>query len=350
MILISERDNSTLTQQQPCGLLFVFSGPSGAGKNTIMEKVIATEFVLHQLPTATTRPRRDNEQEGREHEFLTEDEFRQRILDKALIEWQIIHDKGVYGVPRKTIQRVLLENRLMVADVDVLGAMELKREFKEHVVLVFVEAPSKEVLRERLSNRSDVKTEQELNTRLRRADFEMGFADFYDYRIVNHDGQLDSSVEQVTQIIGSAIENRPPCNQTLGWKPEDIHATTTGLLVQDGYLLQYQHTFPNLKVPSDHLPFEVLHRYFANVLNINVQPTRPHANQRRVAMGFEPPQMVEVNQYNDEINKNYIYVLKVPLAVEHLPEGWQWVAINDAELSPSLHDLLLQVVGDLQTD
>jgi len=339
-----------LTQQRPCGLLFVFSGPSGAGKNTIMEKVIETELTLHQLPTATTRPRRNNEQEGREHEFLSEAEFRQRILDKALIEWQIIHDRGVYGVPRKTIQRVLLEDRVMVADVDVLGAMELKREFDEHVVLIFVEAPSKEVLRQRLSNRSDVKTDQELNTRLRRADFEMGFADFYDYRIVNHDGQLDESVEQALEVIRREVENRPPCQENLGWNPEHIRTTVTGLIIKDGYLLQYHETFPALKVPSDHLPFEIIYHYFENTLDIDVRPTRPHADKRRVAMGFEPPQLVEVNQHDDEIEKNHIYILTTQTPMTSLPDGWRWVAINELNLSQSLADLLLQIVGDLQTD
>lgn len=350
MILISERDNLTLTQLQPCGLLFVFSGPSGAGKNSIMEKVIGTELRLHQLPTATTRPRRNNEQEGREHEFLSEAEFRQRILDKALIEWQIIHDRGVYGVPRKTIQRVLLENRVMVADVDVLGAMELKREFAEHVVLIFVEAPSKEILRQRLSNRPDVKTEQELNTRLRRSDFEMSFADFYDYRIVNHDGQLEESVEQAIEFIKQKIENRPPCGDNLGWNPEHIRATVTGLFVQDGYLLQHHKTFPTLTISTDQLPFETIYHYFKKTLDIEVQPTRPHADKRRVAAGFEPPQMVEVHHHGDEIIKNYLYILKMPSAITDLPDEWEWGAINELDLSSSLHDLLLQVVGDLQAD
>jgi hypothetical protein len=136
----------------------------------------------------------------------------------------------------------------------------------------------------------------------------------------------------------------------LGWNPEHIRASVTGLIIKDGYLLQHDETFPTLKVPSDRLPFEVIHQYFQTTLGIDVRPTRPHADKRRVAVGFEPPQLVEVNQHEHEIEKNNIFILKTQTPTDSLPSGWRWVAINELNLSQSLADLLLQVVGDLQTD
>ncbi len=336
--------------QKPAGLLFVFSGPSGAGKNTIMDAVMESESYLQQLPTATTRECRHDEKEGREHYFVTEAEFRQRILAKSLIEWQIIHAKGVYGVPRHAVQDVILGNKLAVADVDVLGAMDLKREFDDHVVLIYVLPPDKATLEKRLRDRPDVDTEEELQTRLRRADFEMGFADQYDHHIINRDNELDASVAQALNIIREAGAHRPYAAHNLGWNPDEITYQITGLVVQDGHLLQHNGTFPRLDVPAHKLPFEALHDYFQSHLDIDIVPTRPYAEERAVAIDFEPPQMVRVGHEAQAITRNHVYILKPATPITTLPDGWRLTPINYLHLDESTQKLLLQAMGNLQVD
>lgn len=331
------------------GLLFIFSGPSGVGKNTIMHGVINADPTLRQLPTATTRARRGNEKEGREHEFLSEAEFRQRIINKQLIEWQIIHDKGVYGVPRNTVQRLIEDGRYAVADVDVLGAMALKQEFGDHVVLIFVEPPSLDTLKERLSEREDVKSEVELLTRLRRVDFEMGFKAHYDYVIVNHDGKLDESIAAARRIIEKERQAfRGSTLDTLGWKTDQLQFVAIALVHQNGQLLQYNGELPHQAVPSNQMPFEALHQYLQSELGVEFSPLREHATKRAVDIGFEAPQMVKATPKGQHIIRKHIYILEASAPLNRLPAGWTWQNIDSVPLDDTLRQLLLDTIGDLQ--
>ncbi len=331
------------------GLLFVFSGASGAGKNTIMHDVMKAAPQLHQLPTATTRAPRDNEQQGREHLFLTEAEFRDYILQKKLIEWQIIHDKGVYGVPRQAVQDVIRENRLAVADVDVLGAMDLKREFADHVVLIFVQTPDKATLEKRLRERPDVDTEQELMTRLRRSDFEMSFAPRYDHIITNRDGQLDESVDQTLAVIEQVSrQQHPSATHNMGWHPDDIHYQVTGLVLHNGCLLMQNGQFPRCAVPPDKLPFEALQNHLHTTLNLEVLPTRQHANQRAVDISFEPPQLAQITQKARVIERNHIYILQSNRLPDKLNEHWQLAPINHLHLDEAIQHLLFSTMERLR--
>lgn len=332
------------------GLLFVFSGPSGAGKNTIMHHVLKAGLHLRQLPTATTRERRLNEEEGREHEFLSEAEFRQRIVDKDLVEWQIIHDKGIYGVPRKTVQRIIETGQVAVADVDVLGAMDLKREFGEDVVLIFVQTPDKASLEKRLRQRPDVKSEEELMTRLRRADFEMNFANEYDYHIINADGQLAESVQQALRIIDDVMATRSDEMPEPRWDTRPIRYIVKGIVVQGGELLQYQNDFPHLEVPQGQLPYTVITRYLQNQLGLGTLPTRQYAENRIVADEFEPPQLIRVIPKTTSIDKNLIYILKPATNLGQLSDGWEWISLDRLHLDEMLQNLLYEAVGVLQTD
>lgn len=337
---------------QPCGLLFVFSGPSGAGKNAIMKAVMKRETDLHQLPTATTRAMRADEQHGREHEFIGEEEFRQRILDKQLIEWQIIHDKGIYGVPRATIQEGIRSGRTLVADVDVLGAMQLKQEFGDHLVLIFIQAPDKATLEKRLRNRSDFSGEEDLLARLRRADFEMDFAGQYDHRIVNSDGALEETVDEALRIIYEECQHPADINGKLGWNPENIDQSVTGLVVDHGRILLYHNTLPEWPIEegSDLLPFDVVQEELEAQLGIDILPTRPDAIFRKVDVGFEPPQLVHSEQLGERFIKNYIYVLQSVQPLVELPHEWSWASIAELDLDPTLRNLLLEANFILQAD
>jgi guanylate kinase len=327
------------------GLLFVFSGPAGAGKNTIMQAVMERDPRLAQLPTATTRPMRDNEQQGREHEFITEDEFRQRILNKELVEWQIIHDKGIYGVPRATIQEAIRQGKWLVADVDVLGAMQLKQEFGEHLVLIFVSAPDLDTLENRLRQRSNTIEEDDLKARLRRAEFEMGFADQYDYHLYNQDGELEAVVESAQEIVNQEIARPRTLNEArLGWQPAAIHEVVTGLLIQQGQILVQANQLPQFEIPAANqtLPFEIVRTQFTQALGTLVLPTRPDAIYRKVDIGFEPPQLVQAHRDNGHIRKNYIFVIEAASPLSTLPSGWTFIPIDSLPLDRTIREILRQ--------
>lgn len=337
------------------GLLFIFSGPSGAGKNTIMHEIIDHDERLHQLPTATTRPRRDYEQEGREHEFISEAEFRQRIINQELIEWQIIHDKGVYGVPRATVQNLIRAGDVAVADVDVLGAMALKEEFGDYVVLIFIEPPDMATIERRLRERDDVKTELELRTRMRRAAFEMGFKDHYDYVIVNRDGDLHESVARTRKVIAQEMAKPRQGGttlNTLGWSPDMLHCRTTIVVPQQGNVLRHNGKLPFVDVVSDQMPFAALRDYLGQHFDTDFLPTRANADKRVVDIDFEAPQLLDTQRLAPgKILRNHIYILQpeIPLQNQDLQDGWEWQPIANCELDNTLEQLLLEAVGDLQS-
>lgn len=168
------------------GLLFVMVGPAGAGKNAIMNEVLRQLPDLRQVPTATTRPMRDTEAQGREHQFVSEAEFHKL----ELIESKTIHNH-LYGTPRATIENAMHEGRDLIADIDVLGATDLHHTYPNNTILVFVQPPSVDDLIKRMSIRGE--SQEEIDTRLKRVEMEMQYAPQCDYLITNYQNQLSQS-------------------------------------------------------------------------------------------------------------------------------------------------------------
>lgn len=187
------------------GALFVLVGPSAVGKNTIMGGVMAQRPQLSQFPTMTTRAIRSNEQQGREHFFVTPDEFRKLMDDNALIEHQEVYPGKFYGTPRQQMQTLLDAGKTMIADIEVLGAGKLKEAFPDRVILIFIEPPTPDDLKKRLLIRGNM-SEDEIAKRLERAAFELKFAEKCDYRVVND--TLEHSVEKVIEIVDAELIKR----------------------------------------------------------------------------------------------------------------------------------------------
>lgn len=178
------------------GLLFVLVGPPGVGKNAMMNSVLDQITSLRQLPTATTRPIRPTEQHGREHLFVTQDEFQRMIDQNDLIEWQIVHGHQ-YGTPRSTVQQAMSAGQDLIADIEVLGATYLRSAFPENVILIFVQPPSLTELIHRMHTRGE--TEAEIQKRMQRVEMEMRYAPECDYLITN------DSVERASDILRGII-------------------------------------------------------------------------------------------------------------------------------------------------
>jgi len=187
------------------GLLFVMVGPAGAGKNAIMNEVLRQLPDLHQLPTATTRPKRDTELQGREHQFVSEAEFRQMDL----IESQPVHNH-LYGTPRATVENAMRDGRDLIADIEVLGATYLHNAYPHNTVRIFVQPPSVTDLIKRMSIRGE--TQDEIDIRLQRVEMEMHYAPQCDYLITNYQDQLKQS-SAILYVIVLAERSRRALEQ-----------------------------------------------------------------------------------------------------------------------------------------
>ena len=177
------------------GLLIVISGFSGAGKGTVVKKLVE-EYGYSLSVSATTRQPREGEVDGREYYFKTVDEFRNLIDYNGFIEWAQYVD-NYYGTPRKFVEDEMNAGRDVILEIEVQGAMNVKKQY-EDAVLIFVTAPSADELRSRLQGRG-TESEEVINKRLKRAAEESSDMDFYEYIVVNDD--LETCVKDVNSVI-----------------------------------------------------------------------------------------------------------------------------------------------------
>ena len=178
--------------------IYVISGPSAVGKDTIIENLQKLEHNFHFVVTATTRKPRKNEKEGINHFFYSEQKFKKLIQNNDLIEWAKVY-KNYYGVPKSQIFEPLKNNKDVLLRVDVQGAKRIK-ELIPDVVLIFIKPEKTESLRQRLIERG-VNTTTEMTTRLKTAEREIQTSDFFEFIIVNKDGDVQYAVKKVLNII-----------------------------------------------------------------------------------------------------------------------------------------------------
>jgi guanylate kinase len=185
--------------------LLVLSAPSGAGKTTVARHLLESFPFLRFSVSATTRTQRPGEQNGRDYFFLSRDEFKARIASDDLIEYEEIFG-NYYGTLRSVVQEALNRGEFLIFDVDVKGALSLQKAFPDETVLLFIAPPSMEILAERLRNRK-TETIDQIETRLARAEMEMGTRNHFDHVIVNDN--LASALDKAVAIVESTIEGSP---------------------------------------------------------------------------------------------------------------------------------------------
>ncbi len=178
------------------GKYVVLSAPSGAGKTTIARHLVARHPEMVISISATTRARRPGEKEGVDYFFQSPDQFRQNIADGNFVEYEIVHD-NYYGTLKNVIENLHAEGKSIVFDIDVKGAMAIKQEYPD-AILIFINAPSKEELISRLRNRKS-ENEQTIGRRLERMEMELSFASKFDFTVIND--TLAHTVEQIETII-----------------------------------------------------------------------------------------------------------------------------------------------------
>jgi guanylate kinase len=191
----------------------VISGPSGVGKSSFVKQLLLTQGLnLQYSVSATTRPRRAHETEGRDYFFLNREEFRRRIDAGEFVEWAEVHGEH-YGTLRSEIERRLEAGRNVLLDIDVQGGKSVRRVYKDGV-FIFVLPPSLQSLEERLRGRA-TDSDETIRLRLDNALREINLVSEYDYAVVNDD--LRSALDRVASIIVAESCNtsrRPPLVST----------------------------------------------------------------------------------------------------------------------------------------
>ncbi len=178
------------------GELFIVSAPSGAGKTTILKRVLAHLHGVTFSVSHTTRPPRPGEVDGRDYHFVSHDEFRELIEKGAFLEWAQVHS-DLYGTSREEVERAIERGDDVILDIDVQGARSIRERY-DGGVFIFIVPPSMEELERRLKKR-DTESEDTIRLRLENARRELEAVVEYDYIVINDD--LDLAVEAVTSIF-----------------------------------------------------------------------------------------------------------------------------------------------------
>jgi len=182
--------------QSSRGLLFVVSGPSGVGKGTLREKVFNIFSDLKYSVSMNTRPPRKGEIGGKDYYFVTVDEFKKRIKENQFVEWAIVH--GDYkGTPIKFLIEELQKGRDVLLELDVQGAMQVKKKFPDGI-FIFIAPPTWKDLEDRLRKRN-TEGEKALEKRLKDARIEIKYKKNYDYLVVNNN--IKTALKKLESII-----------------------------------------------------------------------------------------------------------------------------------------------------
>lgn len=179
-------------------LLVVISGPSGVGKDAVLERMKAQDVPYHFAVTATARPKRENEVDGVDYIFVERDEFEDMIANDELLEWAEVYG-NLYGVPKSPVREALARGQDVILKIDVQGGDNIRR-LVPGAVYVFLAPPHMTELEQRLRQRR-TESQEALKVRLETAAREMEEAEKYDYVVVNRTGQLDEAVEEIKAII-----------------------------------------------------------------------------------------------------------------------------------------------------
>jgi guanylate kinase len=191
---------TTFNLRKPSPLLIVVSGPSGVGKDSVVQRMIERGFPFHFVVTATTREKRETETNGKDYLFVSKDEFAQMIEQNELIEYAIVY--GDYkGIPKAQVREALTSGKDVVMRLDVQGA-ETVRRLAPEALMIFITCESEEELERRLRERK-TETADSLSLRIATARKELQRIAAFDYVIVNQDFHLDDTVNKVRAIISA---------------------------------------------------------------------------------------------------------------------------------------------------
>ncbi|MDR9417759.1 guanylate kinase [Gracilimonas sp.] len=180
------------------GKVIILVAPSGGGKTTLARRLFKEFEDLKFSVSATTRPPREGEEDGKHYYFLEEADFNQKIKENAFLEWEEFYGGKKYGTLRSEVDKKLNSGYFVLLDIEVKGAVNIKEIYGDECLSLFIKPPSIDVLKQRLTNRGTEDNET-LALRLQRAKEELTYADQFDQVIINDD--LDTAYEEVREAV-----------------------------------------------------------------------------------------------------------------------------------------------------
>lgn len=176
--------------------------PSGGGKSTMTQRLLDDFDNIRFSVSATTRKPRKGEKEGVHYHFLSEEEFKKRINKGDFLEWEEFYNGTLYGTLRSNVEKELEKGYFILLDIEVLGALNVKKIFGNEALAIFIQPPSLDVLKKRLSKRG-TEDKQTLQTRIDRAKKEMAFAGRFDHIVINDD--LETAYSRIKELVTNFI-------------------------------------------------------------------------------------------------------------------------------------------------
>ncbi len=185
--------------------VIIVTAPSGAGKTTIVKHLLSRFHQLAFSVSATTRAPRPGEIDGIDYYFISLEEFKSRVENKEFVEYEEVYHHTFYGTLMEEVTRLWKEGKTVVFDVDVKGAMNLKKNFGESSLALFIKPPSTEILDQRLRNRATEELSK-IEERITKAHYELEFEEYFDQTIVNDN--LHDALEEAVKAVDEFLDDR----------------------------------------------------------------------------------------------------------------------------------------------
>lgn len=184
--------------------LIIISAPSGAGKTSIVHYLLKNIPEISFSVSACSRKKRENETHGKDYYFLGIDRFKNKIIEDAFLEWEEVYKNQFYGTLKSELKRISNEGKTSIFDVDVVGGLNIKKQYPKESLAIFIMPPSLEELRERLARRG-TESEKSLQTRMEIAEQEIAKNNDFDIVILNDN--FNSACEKIKEVIINFIES-----------------------------------------------------------------------------------------------------------------------------------------------
>jgi len=180
------------------GKLIIISAPSGAGKTSIVKHLLDQNFPLAFSVSATSRPKRTNETDKIDYYFLSVEDFKKKIDSEEFLEWQEVYPNQFYGTLKSEVERIWKTGHHVIFDVDVLGGLNIKKQFGERALAIFIKPPTLESLKERLASRG-TENYHSLKQRMEKAEYELSFENRFDKIVINEN--LADAQQEVMRLM-----------------------------------------------------------------------------------------------------------------------------------------------------